>query len=121
MKFLEATRSKCNEIDHHPEWSINNNTVEVKLTSHFKNNNVSEKDYELACNFSLQYEECCAQVSNQTYFSYLIAGALIFGSAFLSSYIYNFKRNYNYTSMDFMFARIDTAENAYVKKAFQKY
>ena len=101
--------------------TINNNVVEVKLTSHFQNNNVSEKDYELACIYSVEYEDCCAKIINQTYLSYIIGGAIIFGGAFFGSYIYNFKRNYNYTSMDFMFARIETADNAYVKKAFQKY
>lgn len=91
------------------------------MTSHFNNNNVSAKDYELACIFSVQYDDCCKIVNNQAYLSYLLGGAIIAGSAFIASYIYNFKRNYRYTSMDFMFAKIDTPDNAYVKKAFEKY
>lgn len=114
-------RIRCNELDHHPEWIVNNNVVNVKFTSHFKNNNVSEKDYELASIFSVQYDDCCSHIYNQAYLSYLIGGAFIISGAFIASYIYNFKRNYNYTSMDFMFAKIDTNENAYVKKAFLKY
>lgn len=121
VKFIEALRTKCNELDHHPEWTLINNSVQVKLTSHFKNNNVSAKDYELASLFSVQYEDSCSHINNQTYLSYMIGAAIIFGGAYIANYMYHFKRNYNYTSMDFMFAKIDTADNAYVKKAFEKY
>ena len=38
----------CTETDHHPEWALNGRTLSVKLTSHFNDNKVSLKDYELA-------------------------------------------------------------------------
>lgn len=40
---------KCAEAeDHHPEWSAHGTNVSVRLTSHFANNTVTIKDYELA-------------------------------------------------------------------------
>lgn len=121
MQFVDKMRPKCNELDHHPEWQIINNVIKVKLTSHFNNNNVSAKDYELAAYFALSYDDSCGLASYQPYLSYLLGAGIISGIAFIALYLYNFKRNYRFTSMDFMFARIDTPDNAYIKKGFTKY
>ncbi len=120
IKFLDKVRNSCNELDHHPEWNLNNNILDVKLTSHFNKNNVSEKDYRLASLLSVQYDEYCGY-TNQTYLSYLIGASIILGISFASIYYYNLVRNYRITSMDFVFARIETKDNAYVKKSFSKY
>jgi hypothetical protein len=109
-------------MDHHPEWTLNNNILQVKLTSHFNNNNVTETDYALAANFSEIFDRTCGVVSehNQVYLSYLIGAVVILGVGFISNILYQ-RRNYRITSMDFMFAKIDTKDNEYVKKNFEKY
>ena len=114
-------KDKSSELDHHPEWNIKNNLVNVKLTSHFMGNNVSEKDYELAANFSVAYDKCHGLFNNQAYLSYLIGTGLVSVFCLVGFYVYEFKKNYRYTSMDFMFARIETADNNYVKKNFSNY
>jgi hypothetical protein len=114
-------RAICNEMDHHPEWTLNNNTLEVKLTSHFIKNNVSETDYALAAEFSETYDRTSGVTGrNQDYLTYLIGAAIIFGIGFVSNILYQ-ERLYRVTSMDFMFAKVDTKDNEYVKKRFEKY
>ena len=47
--FVNEVSKHCSTNDHHPEWSmIGDKSIEVYLTSHFANNKVSIKDYELA-------------------------------------------------------------------------
>lgn len=121
LKYLENVREICNEMDHHPEWNLNNNILEVRLTSHFNRNNVSETDYALAAEFSEIFDRTCGITgNNQVYLSYLIGAAIILGVGFIGRIFYE-NRNYRITSMDFMFAKIDTSDNAYVKKSFEKY
>ena len=121
LKYLQNVREICNEMDHHPEWTLNNNILEVRLTSHFHKNNVSDTDYALAANFSEIYNRTCGVTgNNQVYLSYLIGAIVIFGIGFVSNMLYQ-QRNYRTTSMDFMFAKVDTNNNAYVKKNFEKY
>ena len=121
VKFLQNVREVCNEKDHHPEWTLNNNILEVKLTSHFKRNNVTETDYALAAEFSEIFERTCGITgNNQVYISYLIGAAVIFGIGFVSNMFYQM-RHYRITSMDFMFSKIETKNNEYVKKSFEQY
>ena len=121
LQYLQNVREICNEMDHHPEWTLNNNILEVRLTSHFVNNNVSDTDYALAANFSEIYNRTCGiTANNQVYLSYLIGAIVIFGIGFVCNTLYQ-QRLYRITSMDFMFAKIDTSDNAYVKKNFEKY
>ena len=62
LEFISLVKEKCDEIDHHPSWTYEANsltykyTVTVNLTSHFAQNNVTEKDYELAAYLSYEYE-----------------------------------------------------------------
>ena len=47
--FTNQISKYCSVVDHHPEWNmINDKCIEVSLTSHFNENKVSLKDYELA-------------------------------------------------------------------------
>ena len=97
LKYLKNVREICNEMDHHPEWTLNNNILEVRLTSHFNKNNVSGTDYALAAEFSEIYDRTCGITGiNQVYLSYLIGAAIIFGIGFISNVIY--QRN-NYQSI----------------------
>lgn len=53
--FCQAV-GKCAEAeDHHPEWSAQGTNVSVRLTSHFANNTVTLKDYELASKMNVAY------------------------------------------------------------------
>ena len=108
-------------MDHHPEWTLINNSLEVKLTSHFNRNNVSATDYALAAEFSETYDRTSGITgNNQVYLSYFIGAAVIFGIGFVSHTLYQMK-NYRTTSMDFMFSKIETKNNEYVKKSFSSY
>lgn len=108
-------------MNHHPEWTLNNNNLEVRLTTHDKHNNVSETDYALAAEFSETYDRTFSVIGrNQDYLSYLIGAAVIFGIGFVANFLYQ-ERLYRVTSMDFMFAKIDTKDNKYVKERFEKY
>ena len=45
--FCQNVARHCNQMDHHPEWSLTNGgrTVNVRLTSHFANNSLTVLDY----------------------------------------------------------------------------
>ena len=47
----------CSREDHHPEWNLKGHTLNVFLTSHFNDNKVSLKDYQLAAAMNDQYNE----------------------------------------------------------------
>ena len=49
IEFINLVKEKCDEIDHHPFWvleklSNNKTSLNVNLTSHFNNNNITDKD-----------------------------------------------------------------------------
>lgn len=46
--FMQRVGIYCSKKDHHPEWSLNDRFLTVKLTSHFNNNKVTPFDFELA-------------------------------------------------------------------------
>ena len=46
--FLNEVSKSCTLEDHHPEWNLKGNELQVRLTSHFNENKVSVKDYQLA-------------------------------------------------------------------------
>lgn len=56
--FCDAVSLYANETDHHPEWSLSNGgrTVDVMLTSHFADNKVTKRDYQLAEAMNKQYQ-----------------------------------------------------------------
>ena len=39
--FMNLIKDKCDELDHHPEWTLSDNILKIRLTSHFNKNNVS--------------------------------------------------------------------------------
>jgi pterin-4a-carbinolamine dehydratase len=61
--FMNLLKTKCDEMDHHPEWTLQSNGVQnqsllkVTLSTHDKGNSVTFKDYELAAIMSYNYEE----------------------------------------------------------------
>lgn len=62
LEFINIMKEKCDEIDHHPSWTFICNhasksyCININLSSHFNNNNVSEKDYELAIYLEYEFE-----------------------------------------------------------------
>ena len=83
----------CTELDHHPEWRLEGLTLKVNLTSHFRDNTVSEKDYQLAqeMNFvfkNLRNARPYAQFRTTHLIEFLVAIGLI-GTFFLHRYYYH--------------------------------
>mmetsp|Transcript_27031 Transcript_27031/g.28065 ORF Transcript_27031/g.28065 Transcript_27031/m.28065 type:complete len:229 (-) Transcript_27031:68-754(-) len=89
LEFISVVKDKCDEIDHHPSWTFTSDhaireyTIRVNLTSHFNENNVSEKDYELAAYLTYEYERLntfvfksyfskCAQLGTGLLFAFFI-------------------------------------------------
>lgn len=61
LEFISIVKNRCDEIDHHPLWIIQKNSqngydLNVDLTSHFANNNVTKMDIYLAAYFSYNYD-----------------------------------------------------------------
>ncbi len=118
LNFLNVIKNKCDEIDHHPEWSVQDENLHIKLTSHFLKNNISEKDYELAAFISQKYEDKAYfnfifNRRNQTWLSNSAALAFALFTFYALSYMITLYQNYRITSRDFLFAKILTAENDY--------
>jgi hypothetical protein len=114
---MNAVRNKCDEIDHHPEWQLKDNVLRVRLTSHFKGNNLSPKDYELAAIMNRIYEENISVNINKTFHKYFVV-ALSFGFvgsilAFVIS-LRNLKKR-RFTSMDFVLPKVELSSNEYFK------
>jgi pterin-4a-carbinolamine dehydratase len=122
--FMNIIKDKCEEIDHHPEWSLGtDNVLRVRLTSHYLNNNLSPKDYELAAFISQKYEEkgdynFKYNKTVQRLVSYSFSGvvALLSFAVFYYTYV-NFNRR-NTTSYDFYLAKVNHTSNQYKKRDF---
>lgn len=62
LEFISVVKEKCDEIDHHPSWTYTADNIKkeyvinINLTSHFAQNNVTDKDYELAAFLTYEYE-----------------------------------------------------------------
>jgi pterin-4a-carbinolamine dehydratase len=111
LVFVNLIKNYCDEIDHHPEWTLNEKNLHIKLTSHFVNNNVSPKDYELAAFISQRYEERSYNnfkynSCNQTMLRNAAAVGISIATVFVLVQFYNFYRNYRSTSRDFYFTKI---------------
>lgn len=64
LEFMSIVKDKCDEIDHHPLWVIQKNSqngydLNVDLTSHFANNNVTKMDVYLAAYLTYNYDYIC--------------------------------------------------------------
>jgi pterin-4a-carbinolamine dehydratase len=63
LEFISLVKEKCDELDHHPSWTYTCDNIKqeyvlaISLTSHFANNNVTDKDYELAAYLTYEYEK----------------------------------------------------------------
>lgn len=63
LEFISLVKDKCDELDHHPSWIYKANQIDklyvitINLTSHFNNNQVSDKDYELGSYLQYEYEQ----------------------------------------------------------------
>lgn len=111
LVFFNLIKNYCDEIDHHPEWTVQEKNIHIKLTSHYLNNNVSPKDYELAAFISRKYEErnfnnFKYNSCNQTMLRNAAAVGISIATVFVLVQFYNFYRNYRTTSRDFYFTKI---------------
>lgn len=106
---MNIVKTKCDELDHHPDWSLNNNTLTVKLTTHDNGNNVTHKDWELAAFMSQVYEEGSYKYdkTKMCYLKYLTGLGLFLGGVYFAIWIYKLKTRYRFTSDDFIFSKID--------------
>ncbi len=59
QEFINYVKDKCDEIDHHPCWTISNHNNEtllkINLTSHFAGNNITNMDIHLAAYMTYHY------------------------------------------------------------------
>jgi pterin-4a-carbinolamine dehydratase len=124
--FMNIIKDKCDELDHHPEWTLgDDNVLRIKLTSHFKNNNISSMDYDLAAYITYKYLERSDynfryNRTIQRLVSYSFSGIVALLSFALFYYTYtNFKRR-NTSSFDFYLARINHSSNEYEKRNYFK-
>jgi pterin-4a-carbinolamine dehydratase len=122
LNFMNVVKGKFDELDHHPEWVLNqNNGVSLRLTSHFNNNNVTPKDYELAAYLSQQYEQRGAywiKFNRTRHDIFITLTAIVLGVAVVS-YLWKMmilRKNYRITSRDFYFARIYMDSNDPLKE-----
>jgi hypothetical protein len=114
VNFINLVKDKCDQIDHHPEWSVHDNQLDVKLTSHYLGNKVGDKDWELAAYMSQYYNERnTMDEKSLKMLRWLVAIGLISGSYMLFKWIENVKFHHRLTSMDFIFQRVDTKKNDY--------
>jgi 4a-hydroxytetrahydrobiopterin dehydratase len=112
LSFMNSLKEKIDELDHHPEWTLNDNTLTIKLTSHSNKNNVSPKDYELAAFISQKYEQGNSGLSNyQRVISNAAGALLIFGTVYTIYSIYNLYKTKRVTSRDFYFQKISHSGN----------
>jgi hypothetical protein len=106
---MNIAKAKCDELDHHPDWSLNGNTLDIKLSTHDHGNNVTLKDWELAAYFTQIYEEGSFKYdkTKMCYLKYLTGLGLLVGSIYIALWIYNLKTKYRFTSENFIFSKID--------------
>jgi pterin-4a-carbinolamine dehydratase len=114
--FMNICKEKCEQLNHHPNWTLSESKygeslVSVILTTHDNNNNVSQKDFELASNLSYFYEERSSyyiynrNIKNLVSMGFSVALAILFVSIFI--HFYNKERNYNVRSKDFYLSKIN--------------
>ena len=114
---MNYIKDKANEIDHHPEWQIKDNILRVRLTSHFNNNNLSEKDYEIAAYMSQLYDSEISLITNKKvhrYFNVILSISFVLSLLYFVLYLKNLKRR-NFTSMDFVLPKVEMTTNEYFK------
>ena len=81
-EFCMRVGKEATKKDHHPEWSLNGTTVNVKLTSHFANNTATVYDFELAEQMNKAYKSTKQNHTqypwvNQKQISSVLLGTLI--------------------------------------------
>jgi 4a-hydroxytetrahydrobiopterin dehydratase len=118
LQFMNLVKDKCDQLDHHPEWTVKDQHLHVRLTSHFLKNNVSDKDWELAAVISQKYEDRFYYkiAFDKRYQSYIRNFVAFMFASFTFYIMFNYfllYRNYNITSRDFFFPRILTSDNDY--------
>jgi hypothetical protein len=114
IKYVNLVKDKCDQLDHHPDWSINDNILDVKLTTHYIGNKVSDKDWELAAFMSQYYNERNTMDDRtMKLMRWAVALGLLSGSYMLFKWYEQVKLHHRFTSMDFIFQRVDTKKNDY--------
>mmetsp|Transcript_33597 Transcript_33597/g.24262 ORF Transcript_33597/g.24262 Transcript_33597/m.24262 type:complete len:268 (+) Transcript_33597:30-833(+) len=100
QQFCQHVSKFCNEKDHHPEWSLENNgkTVKVLLTSHFAGNKITRLDFEVAEAMNNSYYivdrsfKMFPYYSEKQWSSFTIG----FGSLLVGSFIFAFMTSHPY-------------------------
>jgi len=115
--FINIIKDKCDEINHHPEWSLysndkGDNILRVFLTTHDQNNIVSSKDYELASFMSYNFQETSSynykynrRIQSLISSGFSIATAILFMTTLY--YFYIREKNFIVGSRDFYFSKRD--------------
>ncbi|GET86630.1 pterin-4-alpha-carbinolamine dehydratase, putative [Leishmania tarentolae] len=63
IRYMDTVAPICEKMQHHPCWSNVYNRLHVELTTHDANNNVTQKDVDLAKAMNETYEEMRAHPS----------------------------------------------------------
>lgn len=92
LEFISLIKEKCDELDHHPSWTYTCNHIKreyvltINLTSHFANNNVTDKDYELAAYLTYEYEKGQKFYFNNKMRKMIILSSNVLFTMFIYSY-----------------------------------
>jgi hypothetical protein len=119
MRYMNVVKEKCEELDHHPDWTIciHTKTLTVNLTSHFLGNKVSNKDWELAAFMSQFYDNRNTYDRvTLSYMRWLVGLSVLLGSYWLFKFYERVKLHHRFTSDDFIFQRVDTKRNDYYSR-----
>ena len=118
VQFINVIKNNLNELDHHPEWNIEDKILNINLTSHFLKNKVSDLDWQVAALISQKYDDrffnkYALNQKSQTLISYSAGLLFVLFSLYCVSKFYYLQKNYNISSRDFLFQKVLTARNDY--------
>lgn len=101
LDLISLIKDKCDEMDHHPSWKLTCDSenkeyiLKINLTSHFENNNVTEKDYELGAFIQYEYERMMMVVYKNKYRKYFEMSCGLFVSVLLFTFTYEKYKKWN--------------------------
>ena len=112
-------KDKCDELDHHPQWSLTSNhskntyTLKIVLTSHFAKNNITGKDYELGAFLSEEFNRLSktSLIRKYSRFFQIASAALLIWLFVVGFKAINRKKYSRFGPNDFAFSRINNQSN----------
>lgn len=120
LAFMNKIKPICDELDHHPEWGTDGNTLKIRLTSHFNQNKVSPMDYELAAMISREYSTLNNYLNlpleRKQAMSRLVSILIFGGLVYLLAKLYVFARDFRVDQNKTFFKKAITPINQYVEK-----